>query len=196
MGCSGACGAGIPPFKSVDQVLHVFFQELVDDAQGILIGRGIEIKRPAEKMFCSIGEEELVGRSGVPTDIEIDAADTIGRLDHGLIDRTGLIAVFEGHFEGIFAQLVEFVRAYILVADINTRIEPGKIDIDPIGILGHRIKKAAVFDDPGVYGVFERIRKTRLIKGLIFMPGEIYFEITPPFGSINAITGQKQQAYY
>jgi hypothetical protein len=192
---SGACGAGIPPLKGVDQVLHVLFQELVDDAQGILIGRGIEIKRSAEKMFGGIGEEELVGRSCVPADIEIDAADAVGRPDHRLIDRAGLIGVFEGHFEGILAKLVEAVRAYILVADIDTRIEAGKIDIDPIGILRHRIEKAAVLDDPGIHGVFERIRETRLIKGLIFMPGEIYFEITPPFGSINAIAGKKQQAY-
>lgn len=177
-------------------MLHVLLQELVDDAQGILIRRGVEIKGAAEKMLCGVGEEELVGRGSVTADIEIDTADAVGGLDDRLIDRAGLKRVFESHFEGILPQLFEFVRPYGLVADIDTRVETGEIDIDPIGILGHRIEKTAVPDDLRIYRIFECIWKTRLVKGLIFMPGEVDLEITPPFRGVDAITGNEQKANY
>jgi hypothetical protein len=104
--------------------------------------------------------------------------------------------MFKGHFERIVAQPFELVRPYSLVADIYTPVEPGEVDVDPIGILGHRIEKAAVPYDVGIHGIFERIRKTRLVKGLIFMPGEIYLEIAPPFGGVDAVAGKKKKTQY
>jgi hypothetical protein len=188
-------GAGIPPPEGIDKMLHVLFQELIDNAQGVFIGGGIEIKGSAEKMLRGIGEEELVGGSGIAANVEVDAANAVGGLDHRLIDGACLIGMFEGHFESVFPQLIEFVWSYGFVADINTCSEPGEIDVDPIGILGHCIEKAAVPDDIRIHRIFERIWKSRLIKGLILMAGEIYFEIAPSFGSINAVTGNKKKEY-
>jgi hypothetical protein len=104
--------------------------------------------------------------------------------------------VLEGHFKGIIPQFFKFVRPYRLVADINTPVEAGKIDVDPIGILGYRIEKAAVPDDIGIHGIFKGIRETRLVKDLVFMPGEIDLEITPPFGRVDAVAGEKKKTYY
>jgi hypothetical protein len=104
--------------------------------------------------------------------------------------------MLEGHLKGVLTQLFELVCPYVLVADINTRGESGKIDIDPIGILGHRIEKTAVPYDLRIHRIFEGIRKPLLVKGLIFMPGEVDFEITPPFGGIHAIAGNKKKTYY
>jgi hypothetical protein len=109
-----------------------------------------------------------------------------------------------GHFKSIVPQLLERIAGpalhraapYVFVADINTTIEPGKFDIYPIRILGYRIKKTAVFEDPGIHGIFESIGKARLIKRLILMRGEVDLEITPLFGSIDAITRAKKKTYY
>ena len=96
--------------------------------------------------------------------------------------------MLEGHFKSIVPQLLELIRTYGLIADINTPVETRKIDIDPIWVLGNRIEKTTVPDNIGVNGILEGIWEPRLIKDLVLMPGEIDLEIAPPLGSVNAIT--------
>ena len=175
---------------------HVLFEELVDDGQGILVGRGVEIQGAAKEMLRGIGEEELIGRGSIAADIEKDAADPVGGLDDGLIDGARLNRVFEGHLEGIVAQFFELVRSYSLIADIDTAVETGEIDIDPVRILGYGIEEAAVPDDIGIHGIFEGVRETRLVKGLVFMFGKIDPEVPPSFGCVNAVAGKKEKTYY
>lgn len=170
-------------------MLHVLLEKLIDYAQRVFIWCSIEIKRPAEKITGRIGKKELIGRGRISADIEIDTADTIGGLDHGLIDRTGFQTMLERHLESIFPQFFELIWPYGLVADIDTAVKPGKIDIDPVGILRNRIKKTTVLEHIGVHRIFECIRKTGLIEHPVFMLREVDLKITPPLGSVNTIAG-------
>ena len=194
----------LPP-EGVDEVLHVRFEELVDDAQGIFVRGGIEIQGAAEEVAGGVGEEELISGSGVPADVEIDAADTVGGLDDGLVDGTGFGGMFESHFEGIIAKPVETVAGsataglgtYCLIADIDTGGEAGEVHVYPIGILWQGIEIAAVPYNIGVDGIFEGIREAALIEGLVLMWWEVYFEIAASFGRVYAIArkqkGQQQK---
>jgi hypothetical protein len=99
--------------------------------------------------------------------------------------------MLESHFIGIFPQLVEAVGTDLLIADIDTGIEPGKIDIDPPGVLWSGLKKAGILYDSRIYRVFESIRIALLVKGPVLMRGEIYLKISSSPGSIDTITGEK-----
>jgi hypothetical protein len=179
--------------------LHICFEEFVDNAQGIFIGGGIEIEGAAEEVAGGVGEEELIGGSGVPADVEVDAADAVGGLDDGLVDGAGFGGMFESHFEGVIAEPVETVAgsaaaglwSYCLVADIDTGGEAREVHVYPIGVLGEGIEVAAVLYDIGVYRIFEGIREAGLVECLVLMWGEVYFEIASSFGSIHAIAGKQ-----
>ena len=171
---------------------HILLEEKIDDAQGIFIGGRIEIQGAAEKIPGGIGDKELLGRGGIAPDVEEDAADPIGRMHGGILDRTGLIGVFECHFEGIFPQLVEAVGSYLLVADIDPCVESGKVYIDPIGVFRPGLEEAGIPDDIGVYGVFKGIGKIFLVEGLVLMGWKIDFEVPSFFGRIDLITGKEQ----
>jgi hypothetical protein len=107
--------------------------------------------------------------------------------------------MFESHFEGIIAELVETVPgsaaaglwSYCLVADIDTGGEAGEVHVYPIGVLGEGIEVAAVLYDIGVDRIFESIREAGLVECLVLMWGEVYFEIASSFGSIHAIAGKQ-----
>jgi len=189
---SSGWGTRIPPTERVDKVFHILFEKRVDDTERIFIGSGIEIKRPAEEMTGGVGKKELICGGGVSAYMEKDTSNAIRRPDDGLIDGAGLDAVFEGHFERVIPQLVKLVRTYLFVTDINARIEPGEIDIDPIGILRHGIEKAAVPDDGRIDRIFEGIGIPRFIKGLVLMRRKIDLEITSSLRRIVAIAGNTE----
>ena len=173
-------------------MFHILLEELVDDTEGILVGGRIEIKSAAKKMAGGVGQEELIGGGGVTAYVEEDAADAVGCLDDGLIDGAGFGGMFEGHFESVVAELVKLVGAYSLIADIDTGVKAGEIDIDPIGIFGYGIEKTAVAYDPGVDGIFECIGEPGLVEGLVLVGGEIYLKITASFWGVDAITGKEE----
>jgi hypothetical protein len=108
--------------------------------------------------------------------------------------------MLEGHFEGVFAELVETVAgpamaglgSYCLVADIDAGSEAGEIDVYPVGVLGQGIEVAAVPYYVGIDGVFEGIGETGLIECLILVLGEVDLEIASSFGGIYAIAGQEE----
>jgi hypothetical protein len=100
--------------------------------------------------------------------------------------------MLEGHFIGILPQLVKGILSYVLVADIDPGVEPGKVNIDPPGVFRRRFEKTGIPDYPGINGVFEAIGIPFLIKGLVLVRRKIYFKIASPFGGINTITGKRQ----
>ena len=181
-------------------MLHICFEEFVDDAQGIFVRGGIEIEGAAEEVVGGVGEEELIGGSGVSADVEVDAADAVGGLDDGLVNGAGFGGMFERHFEGIVAEPVKSVAgsaaaglgSYCLVADIDTGGEAGEVHVYPIRVLGKGIEVAAIFYDIGVDRIFEGIREAGLVECLVLMWGEVYFEIASSFGSIHAIAGKQE----
>ena len=175
---------------------HIFLEEAVDNTQGVLIGRGIEIQGAPQKMPGRIRHIELLGRGRIPADVEEDAADAISGPDRGIVDGSGLIGMLEGHFIGILLQFVEIIgpRADLLVADIDPGVEAGEIDVDPIGVLRRLLEEAGIAQDAGVYGIFEGIGKARLIEGLVLVGREIYFVIAPRPGRIGVVAaGQEQE---
>lgn len=88
-------------------------EEIVDDAEGVLVGGGVKIKSAAEKVAGGIGEIELLGGGGITADGKKDTTDAVGRLDDGRLDRAGLISMFISHFEGIVSELVKRIaRAF------------------------------------------------------------------------------------
>jgi hypothetical protein len=108
--------------------------------------------------------------------------------------------MFKGHFEGVFAELIETVAGpamaglgpYCLVADIDARGEAGEVDVYPVGILGQGIEETAIFYDVGIDRVFKGIRETGLIECLILVWWEVDLEIASPFGGVYAIAGQEK----
>ena len=142
MRCGRRGRAGVLPAECVDQVFHILLEELVDDAEGVLIGGGIEIEGAAEEIAGGIRQEKLIGGGGVTAHVEIDAADTVGCLDDGLIDGAGLRGMFEGHLKSVVAELVELVAGALagggdsFVADIDAGVKLRKIDIYPVGVFG------------------------------------------------------------
>jgi hypothetical protein len=183
-------------------VCQVFLQEIVDDAKGVFVGGGVKIKGPAKEVAGCIGKIELLGSGGVTADGEKNASDAIGCLDDSRLDRTGLISMFVGHFEGIVAELVERVGwllrvllgADVFIADIDGCAETGKVDIDPVGVFGNSIEEAAITGDAGVDGIVKGIGIAGLIEGLVFVRGEIDLEIPFPFGGVGAVAGQQTAA--
>jgi hypothetical protein len=110
--------------------------------------------------------------------------------------------MLESHFESVVPELVKSITgpirglaADLLVADIDPGGKTREIDIDPIRIFRCFIKKARIPDHNGIYRVFEGIGIAGLIKGLVLMRRKINFEIAPPFGGINTITGEQQREY-
>ena len=57
----------VNPAKCIDQVEDIFLQKILHGPEGIGIGCGIKIKRPAEEMPGRIAQEKLAGRSGIAT---------------------------------------------------------------------------------------------------------------------------------
>ena len=79
----------------------------------------------------------------------------------------------------------------VLVADIDLRVEPGKINVDPVRIFRRLIEKSAVLHHLGIHRILEGIRIARLIKGPILMLRQIYPKIPPSFRIIIAVTGSE-----
>jgi hypothetical protein len=108
--------------------------------------------------------------------------------------------MLEGHFEGVFAKLIETVAwttmtglgSYRLVADVDAGGEAGKVHVYPVGVFGERVEEAAVLYDVGVSRVFKGIGEAWLVECLILVWGEVYFEVAPSFGGIYAITGKQE----
>ena len=172
-------------------MFHIFFEEPVDDTQGVFIGSGVEIEGAPQKMPGRIRDKELFGGSRIPAYVEENTADAIGRPHRGVFDGSRFVGMLECHFVRIFLQLVEAVGigAYLLVADIDPGVEAGEVDIDPVGVLGSFLEKARIAEDPGINGVFKRIREAGLVKGPVLMLGEIDLEIAPGPGGIPIVTG-------
>ena len=107
--------------------------------------------------------------------------------------------MLKGHFIGVVTQLVKGIdssfaawdNANILIADVDAGAETGKVDVDPVRVLGEGVEEAAVSYYIGIYRIFKTIGKASLIKGLILMSRKVYFEITPSFGGEHAIAGKK-----
>jgi hypothetical protein len=187
---------------------HIFLEEPVDDPKGVFIGGGVKIEGSPEEMADGIGDEELVGCGCVAAHIEKDAADPIGCFYDGLVDGAGLIGMLESHFKGIIPEFVKTVARLLrvctlacrwpdlFVADIDPGAEAGKIDIDPIWVFGFCLEKARIAYHLGIYGIFEGIRIARLVKSLVLMGREIYFEIPFSFGGIDTIAGEDQGCHH
>jgi len=86
------------------------------------------------------------------------------------------------------------LKADVLIADIDRCAETGEVDIDPVGIFGNGVEEAAVPGDAGVDGIVESIGIAGLVEGLVFVWGEIDFEIAFPFGGIVTVAGQEAAA--
>ena len=140
-------------------------------------------------MAGSIRQEELLSSGSVAANVEKDATDTIWGVDHGLVDRAGLDGVLVGHLECIVGQFIVRIGPNLLIAYINSGAKAGKVHIDPIGVLRHRIEKAAVLDDVCIDGVLKAIGIARAIERLILVRGEIDPEIPPAFGGVRVIAG-------
>lgn len=190
--------------KCVDQVHHISLQKAVDDPKGILIRSYIEIQRSPEKVFRRICQVELLGGSCIPANFEENAADPARGSYNRIIDGAGLIGVFEGHFISVLPQFVKGVRRLrtaltdgplvrwrtnLFIADIDTGIKPGEIDIDPPGIFRPGFKKAGILYNRCIYRIFESIRIAFLIKELVLVGGKVYFKVASSLGSIDTIAG-------
>lgn len=175
---------------------------MVDDGKGVFIGGSVKIEGATEEVAGGISKIELLGGSGVTANDEKDATDAIGCLNNRRLDGAGLVSMFVGHFEGIVAKLVESVvwlfrillGADVFIADIDRCAEPGEVDIDPIGVFGDGVEKAAIAGNAGIDGIVESVGIAGLIEGLVFVRGEVDLEIAFPFGGVGAVTGQQAAA--
>ena len=184
---------GVLPAESIDQVIHILFEELVYHAKGVFVGRRVKIKRAPEEMMGGIRDKELLGGSGVAGDIEEDPSYSVMRDERGVFDSVGLIGMLEGKLVGVVSQPVEFVLPYCLVADVNACAEAGKVDVYPPGILGDGIEIRTVLQDLCIYGIFEGIGEAGLVKGLVLMGREIDLKIATTFGSVDGVTGEEEK---
>jgi len=146
-----------------------------------------------------IGQIELLGGSSITADMEKDAADAVWGMDDGLIDGACLDGVFIGHFKRIVGQLVEGIAWLVvrlgangLIADVYPCAKAREVDIDPVRIFRHRIKKAAIAGHGCVNRVVEAIGVARLVEGLILMRREVDPEVAPAFWRIGAVAGQQK----
>jgi hypothetical protein len=103
--------------------------------------------------------------------------------------------MLKGHLEGILPKFIKavLIGADLLIADIDPGVEPGKIDIDPIGVLRGLVKKAGVPDHIGIDRILKGIGITRPVKSLILMRGKNDLKIPPPLGCIDTIAGKQQK---
>jgi len=185
-------GTGRFPAESIDQVIHILFQELIYNTQRVFIRGGVEVEGAAKEMAGRVGDEELVGRSGVAPDPEKVPAHSIRRCEDRVFDGAGLIRVLEGHLEGVVAQFIELVASNGFIADVDTGAEAGEIDVYPPGIFGNSVEIRAVLQYIGIHGILKGIRITGLVEGLVLMWWKIYFKITPAFGGVDAVAGKKE----
>ena len=184
-------GGGRFPAKGIDQVGHIFLDKGVDMREGILVGGGVKIERAPQKMVDRVGDEELFAGGGVTAHFKEDAADAIWCIYHRIIDGTGLIGVFEGHFIGVIPELIEGVLPYLFIADVDAGAKTGEINIYPIWVFGYGIEITAVPDDIGVNGIFECVREVGAVEGLVLVGREVYFKIPSSFGRIDVIAGRQ-----
>jgi len=175
---------------------HIFLQKVIDGLQGILVGGGIEIQGAPQEMSGRVGNKKLMGGGGIPPYIEKNTPYPIGGPDQGLIDRRSLVCVFKGHLEGVIPELFEAVVSYVLVADVDLCVEPGEIDVDPVGVLGFYLEEGAVLYHVGIHGVFEGIRIARLVEGAILVPGQVDLKVSSSFGVVIAVTGREKGQCY
>ena len=187
----GLEASGFPP-ETVDQVVHILFQELVYDPQGIFVRGRVEVEGSAQEMAGGVSDKELIGRGGVAADLEEVSSYSVGGLEDGVFDGARLVGVFKGHLEGVFAQLIEFVSTYRFVTDINACAEAGEVDVYPPGVLGDGIEKRTVLQDLSVNRVFERIGEAGLVEGLVLVGREVYLKITPSFGCVDTVAGKEE----
>lgn len=182
-------GGGVLPTEGTDQMIHVLFEKLVDHAEGVLVWRRVKIEGAAEEVVGGIGDEELFGRCSVAADVEEYPPYPIFGDEGRVVDGAGLIGMFKGELVGVVAQPVEFVWAYLLIADIDTCSEAGEVDVYPPGIGCYAIEIGAVLHDVGIDGVFEGIGIAGFVEGLVFVRREVDLEIAPPFGGIDRVAG-------
>lgn len=191
--CAGCRSGGRLPFKSIDQVSHVFLQKDVDVFEGIFIGGGIEVEGAAEEMAGRVGDEELCSCCRIAAYFKENAADAVWGSDDGILDGAGFVGMFEGHLIGVVLKFIKGVWSYLFVADVDTGAKPGKVDIDPVGIFGNGVEIAAIPDNAGINRVFEGIGKLRAVEGLVLMRGEIDLKIASSFWGIDPIAGKESK---
>jgi hypothetical protein len=175
-------------------VVHIFLQEVIDRLQGVFVGSGIEIQGASQEVFGCVGNEELVGCGRISSYIERDASYPIGRMYQRLVDGRSLVSVLKGHLKSVVPQLVESVAigSNVLIADVELCVEPGKIDVDPIRVFRFCLEESAVLHYISVHGIFEGIGVAWLIESTVLMPGQVYFEVSPSFWVVFAVTGRNK----
>jgi hypothetical protein len=95
-----------------------------------------------------------------------------------------------GEGKGVVYQGVKIIFTNLLITDVNTAVELGKIDVDPVWIFRSLFKKSSVFHDPCISRIFETVRITRLVERLVGFLWKIYSEITSRFIAIIAVAGK------
>jgi len=185
----GMGGAGRLPFEGIDQVVQVHLQKVVDNGQGIFVWCRVKIEGAPQKMAGSVRQKELLGGGRVAADVEKDAPHSIWGMDHGLIDGTGLVGMFVGHFECIVGQFVKGIESNLLIADVDPCRKAGKVHVDPIWVFRYGVEKAAVLEHVCVDGVLEAIGIARAVESLVLVAGEIDPKIPAAFGGVGAVTG-------
>ena len=141
-------------------------------------------------MGC-IGDIELLGCGGIPSYPEVDSGHSIGGVHGRILDGTGFIGMFKGHFVGVVSQPVELaIGSDRFIADIDPGAKPWKVDIYPIGVFGDSVEITAILDNIGIDGIFEGIWEIGAVERLVLMRGEIDLKITPAFWRIVTITGE------
>lgn len=99
-----------------------------------------------------------------------------------------MLLIREG--KGVIDQGIEVVPAHILITYMDAAVELGKVDIDPIRILGLLLKKGCVFDHPGVGRKLESIGIAGLVEHLVGFWREVYLKITPRLIGVIAVAGK------
>lgn len=144
------------PLQRIDHMFEIFLEEIIHNREGVLIGRYVKIQGAAQEMPGGIGEEELFCSSGIPAYLEVHAMYTIGSSHSRIRYFRGFGGMFIGHFVGVVHQFHEiFPAAYILVADVHFSIKAGDLDIDPVWIVGIRIKKSGILFHCGIHGILK-----------------------------------------
>lgn len=187
---------GLPPLHRIDQVPEVLLQKIVDRLQRVGVGRDRKIKGAPDKMTCRVRYKKLIAGGRIALQREVDAPGARWRGKFPGLDGGGLIRVLLiGKGKGVVHQRVQFVRADLLVRNMDPSIETGKIDIDPIGVFGLPVKKQGILDYFSVHGVFEGIRITGLIEKLISFWGQGDGKVSPGTGAEIAVAGNGNSGY-
>ena len=146
-------------------------------------------------MVGSVSQKELLSSGCIAADVEKDATDAIGGLDHGLVDGAGLDGMLVGHLEGIIGQLVETIGPDLFIADIYFCVKAGKVNIDPVGVFRDGVEKAGIADNGCIDWVFEAKRIAGAVEGLVLVRREIDPEITASLRRVGAVAGYKTGKY-